>query len=143
MSPSRHPRRHLSLSYIYIYMTCHSYSLSPVGLKTISLFRSTAANRSNLCIVDLPLMILTIQIPISVSSCADRFEHIKSTHPLKASIPTSWPTEDALEALVDKVSVQFIYAATVVGFIESIRHQPTTRLEIVLGISAVGNETIC
>ena len=66
------------------YTTCYSYFLSSVGLNNISLFHSPAANYSNLCIVTLPLMILTSQVPISV----DKFEHIKGTRPasMKAHI---------------------------------------------------------
>ena len=70
---------------------------------------------------------------------SERFEHIKHTHPLRASIPVSWPTADSLNRLVHKSSGQFIYAATVIKFVESIRHRPTTRLDIVLGISPAGS----
>ena len=65
---------------------------------------------------------------------SDKFEEIKETHPLRATIPISWPTEQSLEKLVRKSSGQFIYAATVVRFVESTHHRPTKRLEIILGI---------
>ena len=71
---------------------------------------------------------------------SDKFEHIKDTHPLRAGIPNSWPTPDSLNILVQKSSGQFIYAATVIKFVESIRHRPTTRLNIILGISPPSGE---
>ena len=66
---------------------------------------------------------------------SDKFEHIKLTHPLISTIPVSWPTEDLLKTLVRKSSGQFIYAATVVRFVESKRHRPTARLKMILEIS--------
>ena len=53
---------------------------------------------------------------------SDRFKHIKRTHPLRSSIPKLWPTQELLATLVRKSSGQFIYAATVVKFVESNRH---------------------
>ena len=70
---------------------------------------------------------------------SDKFEEIKDTHPLRSTIPTSWPTEQSLEKLVRKSSGQFIYAATVIRFVESHRHRPTRRLEIILGIDPGDN----
>ncbi|KAF8801648.1 hypothetical protein BYT27DRAFT_7197867 [Phlegmacium glaucopus] len=69
---------------------------------------------------------------------SDKFEDIKRTHPLRSTIPISWPTPQALEVLVRKSSGQFIYGATVVRFVESNRHRPTKRLEIILGIEPPG-----
>ena len=66
---------------------------------------------------------------------SDKFNEIKETHPLRSTIPNSWPSEQSLEMLVRKSSGQFIYAATVVRFVESTHHRPTKRLEIILGIS--------
>jgi NACHT domain len=69
---------------------------------------------------------------------SDKFEHVKRTHPMRSTIPISWPTQQSLETLVRRSSGQFVYAATVVRFIESNRHQPTARLNIILGISPPG-----
>ena len=65
---------------------------------------------------------------------SDKFKEIKETHPLRSTIPVTWPTEQSLENIVRKSSGQFIYAATVVRFVESTRHRPTKGLEIILGI---------
>jgi len=64
----------------------------------------------------------------------DKFQAIKSTHPLRAYIPPQWPGPVVLNRLISKSSGQFIYASTVIGYVTSIRHKPTDRLDIVLGI---------
>jgi NACHT domain len=69
---------------------------------------------------------------------SDKFEQIRCTHRLRSTIPIPWPTEGSLETLVMKSSGQFIFAATVVRFVESIRHRPAARLNIILGISPAG-----
>jgi hypothetical protein len=70
---------------------------------------------------------------------SDNFKEIRSTHRLRSTIPPLWPTEESLERLVKKSSGQFIFAATVVKFVESNRHQPVARLNIILGISPSGS----
>ena len=64
----------------------------------------------------------------------DKFLEIKSSHRLRAYIPPQWPLPDVLKQLVRKSSGQFIYASTVIRYVSSIRHKPTDRLDIVLGI---------
>ena len=64
----------------------------------------------------------------------DKFQEIKSTHRLRGYIPPQWPVPDVLNHLVEKSSGQFIYASTVIRYVSSIRHKPTDRLDIVLGI---------
>jgi len=64
----------------------------------------------------------------------DKFQEIKSTHRLRAYIPPQWPLPGVLEQLVRKSSGQFIYASTVINYVSSIRHKPTDRLDITLGI---------
>ena len=65
---------------------------------------------------------------------ADKFHEIKSTHRLRAYIPSQWPLPDVLEQLVQKSSGQFIYASTLIRYVASIRHKPADRLDIILGI---------
>jgi hypothetical protein len=65
---------------------------------------------------------------------ADKFQEIKSTHPLHAHILPQWPCPDVFNQLVEKSSGQFIYASTVIHYVSSIRHKPMDRLDIVLGI---------
>ena len=63
-----------------------------------------------------------------------KFNRIKATHPMKAYIPASWPTQQTIDNLVQRSSGQFIYASTLVNFISSNKHRPTDRLEIALGL---------
>jgi hypothetical protein len=70
----------------------------------------------------------------------DSFHTISTTHPLKEHIPSEWPTYKVLANLVKKSSGQFIYAATVVKYVSSNRHQPMRRLEIVLGMQPTRND---
>ena len=65
---------------------------------------------------------------------ADKFQEIKSTHPLRAYIPPQWPIPDVMNQLVKKSLGQFIYASTLINYVSSIRHKPVDRLDIVLGI---------
>ncbi|KIM35290.1 hypothetical protein M413DRAFT_32597 [Hebeloma cylindrosporum] len=64
----------------------------------------------------------------------DNFRVIKATHPMRHYIDHSWPSPDVLKGLVQKSSGQFIYASTAVKYVSSIRHNPTDRLNVVLGI---------
>jgi len=64
----------------------------------------------------------------------EKFQEIKSTHRLRAYIPHQWPLPIVLDQLVYKSSGQFIYASTLIRYVTSIRHKPTDRLDIVLGI---------
>jgi hypothetical protein len=69
---------------------------------------------------------------------SDKFEDIRCTHRFRSTIPNPWPTEELLKKLVKKASGQFIFAATVVKFVESNRHRPAVRLDVVLGILPLG-----
>jgi len=64
----------------------------------------------------------------------DNFHKIKTTHPYRKDIPEIWPSPETLEALVKKSSGQFIYAATVIRYVQSRRHRPDHRLEIVMKV---------
>ncbi|KAF9473137.1 hypothetical protein BDN70DRAFT_886136 [Pholiota conissans] len=62
-------------------------------------------------------------------------------HRIGSHLPSSWPAEKDIDRLLSKASGQFIFASTVVKFIDSPRHDPAERLDIILGLSAPGNET--
>jgi len=70
----------------------------------------------------------------------DSIRRIKEKHPFRRMISTTWPGEEVIETLVAKSSGQFIYPATVIKFIDSIRHRPDHRLEMVLKLRATGHE---
>jgi hypothetical protein len=67
-----------------------------------------------------------------------KFQDIKKRHPSGASLPL-WPSENDIERLVQKSSGQFIYASTVIKFIDSHRHWPPDRLD---NIATWENDTI-
>jgi len=64
----------------------------------------------------------------------DQFQQIRETHVFKASIPSSWPSEDQLDQLKYKSSGQFIYATIVIRYVESSLHRPQQRLDAILGL---------
>ncbi|KAF9479167.1 hypothetical protein BDN70DRAFT_879024, partial [Pholiota conissans] len=70
-----------------------------------------------------------------------KFQDIKRKHPSRARFPVPWPTEKDMGRLVEKSSGQFIYAATVVKYLESRRHLPTERLQIIFGLTSPGKDT--
>ncbi|KAF8148274.1 hypothetical protein B0H34DRAFT_268812 [Crassisporium funariophilum] len=63
-----------------------------------------------------------------------RFDNIKQTHPLRTYIPSSWPTAQNINTLVQRASGQFIYASTVIKYVDSPQHRPVERLEALLRI---------
>jgi len=64
----------------------------------------------------------------------DKILEIRDTHPLRSTLPPSWPSDADIRKLVRKSSGQFIYASTAVKYFSSRRHRPTWRLNIVLGV---------
>jgi hypothetical protein len=63
-----------------------------------------------------------------------KFGEIIVNHPAGADIPSGWPSDKDIRWLVEKSSGQFIYASTVVKFVESTSHLPQERLEVVFGL---------
>ncbi|KDR74768.1 hypothetical protein GALMADRAFT_141108 [Galerina marginata CBS 339.88] len=70
----------------------------------------------------------------------DKFAEIKTSHPFKAQILPTWPSEDALRTLVNNSSGQFIYASTVIRFVKSTRHRSPQRLDVILGVRPTHHE---
>jgi len=67
-----------------------------------------------------------------------KFQKLCSTRP---HLPQSWPPKEDIDHLVEKSSGQFIYAATVIRYIESRRHQPEDRLKTVLELRSSQTDT--
>lgn len=61
----------------------------------------------------------------------DKFNELRTNHPQGRHLPTSWPAETAIKTLVHNASGQFIYAATVMKFLNSPRHNPIKALEAI------------
>ncbi|KAF8805051.1 hypothetical protein BYT27DRAFT_7298858 [Phlegmacium glaucopus] len=70
-----------------------------------------------------------------------RFDEIKQNHPLRNLLPPEWPSDSDLIHLVQKSSGQFIYASTIMKYLNSPRHWPTDRLDIIFGLSNPGFDT--
>lgn len=62
----------------------------------------------------------------------EKFAELKSNHPQGPYLPASWPSESSIATLVQNSSGQFIYAATVMKFVDSPRHDPIKALDSVL-----------
>ncbi|KAF8968854.1 hypothetical protein BDZ97DRAFT_332891 [Flammula alnicola] len=71
----------------------------------------------------------------------DSFDKIKKTHPNKPFIPPSWPSSSTIYSLVEKSSGQFIYSSVVMKYVSSLRHRPTDRLEVILGLRSAPYDT--
>lgn len=69
-----------------------------------------------------------------------KFHDITLNHPARAHLPTPWPSGADIDRLVEKSSGQFIYASTVIEFIESHHHSPADRLDIVFGLAPTPDE---
>jgi len=64
-----------------------------------------------------------------------KFDEIKKNHPAGGDLPKPWPSREELDRLVGKSSGQFIYASTVIKFVDSSHHHPQDRLDIVFGLA--------
>ncbi|KAJ7851305.1 hypothetical protein B0H14DRAFT_2509303 [Mycena olivaceomarginata] len=66
----------------------------------------------------------------------DQFTRIRAEHhDTMAAVPDPWPAEEIIQKLVDKSSGYFIYASTIVKFIDDKYFRPTERLDIIMGIA--------
>jgi len=91
-----------------------------------------------------PLRTLTTRLPLDNAYAAyfdikvflqSKFVEIKENHPAGGDLPNPWPSRKELERLVEKASGQFIYASTVIKFVDSPHHLPQDRLDIVFGLA--------
>lgn len=62
----------------------------------------------------------------------EKFQDIKKYHTLRDTLPQKWPGVSVMDTLVRNSSGQFIYAATVMRYIESPHHDPNEHLATVL-----------
>ncbi|KAJ7508047.1 hypothetical protein B0H11DRAFT_1848433 [Mycena galericulata] len=66
----------------------------------------------------------------------DEFTRIhREHHTTMAVVPSPWPSSAIIENLVWKSSGYFIYASTVIKFIDDENFRPTDRLEIIMGLA--------
>ncbi|KAF8175130.1 hypothetical protein BJ912DRAFT_38793 [Pholiota molesta] len=70
-----------------------------------------------------------------------KFSEIRNLHPSRNTLPLPWPSEEDIDYLVRKASGQFIYASTVMKYIDSPRRNPTKQLKIICGLADRGKDT--
>jgi len=70
-------------------------------------------------------------------ACTDQ---IRLGHRFASFIPEDWPSDSDLDAIVTKSGGQFIYAATVLRYIDSPIHKPHERLQDILGMQTVRSD---
>ncbi|KAF8194725.1 hypothetical protein K438DRAFT_1827335 [Mycena galopus ATCC 62051] len=61
----------------------------------------------------------------------DEFSRIHRTHHMMRHIPSPWPPSQTLDWLVEQSSGYFIYASTVIKFVDDEYSQPTRQLDII------------
>ena len=66
----------------------------------------------------------------------DGLSQLKRTHPIAEIIGSEWPPHESIEALVHKSSGHFIYAYSVLKYIDSHRYRPQDCLDTVLSLRA-------
>ncbi|KAF7372942.1 putative nwd2 protein [Mycena sanguinolenta] len=69
------------------------------------------------------------------------FSRIHRDHPTMTKIPSPWPGPRVLEELVQKSSGYFIYASTIIKFIDDENYRPTARLALVQDGNRTGSES--
>ena len=60
------------------------------------------------------------------------FVDMQRIHRLGKHLPRTWPDQQAISSLVERSSGHFIYASTVIRYIQSQKHRPDDRLEVIL-----------
>ena len=60
------------------------------------------------------------------------FMDIRKVHRLRKHLPHTWPNQKAIGSLVERSSGHFIFASTVIRYIQSQKHRPDDRLEVIL-----------
>ena len=68
------------------------------------------------------------------SSFSDIHRRRHTRFPSMSSLPLPWPSENVISFLVKKSSGQFIFAATVIRFVDEDRKLPPTQLQVVLDV---------
>ncbi|KAJ6465446.1 hypothetical protein C8R45DRAFT_1174019 [Mycena sanguinolenta] len=72
---------------------------------------------------------------------SDEFARIHREHRTMANIPLPWPLPDILEKLVRKSSGHFIYASTIIKFIDYKNYRPTQQLAVVQDANSTSSQS--
>ena len=133
---------HVSSVYFTTHSSCHQQIQSPILLPHRKPKIREAFDESAMGLLTVRLMLDNKYLPDEDirTFLVSKFQDIKKRHPSGTSL-ASWPPADDIERLVHKSSGQFIYASTVIKFIDSHRHWPPDRLDIIFGILPRGKTT--
>ncbi|KAJ7627091.1 hypothetical protein FB45DRAFT_1059919 [Roridomyces roridus] len=77
---------------------------------------------------------ITPSFPAVQTYLQDEFAHIVGHHKMMTGVPVPWPDQQVLAHLIYRSSGYFIYAATVIKFIDDPDFRPTDRLSIIMGM---------
>ncbi|KAJ7819329.1 hypothetical protein B0H13DRAFT_390990 [Mycena leptocephala] len=69
------------------------------------------------------------------------FTRIHREHLTMRNVPTPWPTSEVLKILIEKSSGYFVYASTVIKFIDDKKSRPTERLAVLQNLSSTQSDT--
>ncbi|KAJ7196366.1 hypothetical protein GGX14DRAFT_376192, partial [Mycena pura] len=69
------------------------------------------------------------------------FARIHREHSTMAAVPTPWPSPDVVDRLVEKSSGYFIYASTIIKYIDDKAHRPTRRLAAIEALSGSSSQS--
>ncbi|KAJ6491203.1 hypothetical protein C8R45DRAFT_991657 [Mycena sanguinolenta] len=72
---------------------------------------------------------------------SDEFARIHREHDTMRNIPRPWPSPDVLDNLVEKSSGHFIYASTIIKFIDDKNYRPMQRLAVVQDAKSTDSES--
>ena len=64
------------------------------------------------------------------------FVDIRNVHRLGEQLPHTWPGQQAIDSVVERSSGHFIYASTVIRYIQCPKHRPDDRLDVILRLRA-------
>ncbi|KAJ7626976.1 hypothetical protein FB45DRAFT_57012 [Roridomyces roridus] len=65
----------------------------------------------------------------------DEFGRISRDHKMMVSVTAPWPSQQVLEHLIERSSGYFIYAATVIKFLDDPDFRPTDGVSIIMGMA--------
>ncbi|KAF7372899.1 NACHT domain-containing protein [Mycena sanguinolenta] len=123
-----------------------SSSQSPIPLRFIIASRHEAHIRE---MFDSPIYVdhhLSVNLVQSFDDVRkylrDEFSRIHREHYSMKSVPSPWPMPDVLEKLVEKSSGHFIYASTIIRFVDDKSYRPTERLAVVQDPNGSGSESV-
>jgi len=71
----------------------------------------------------------------------DKFDEVRSKHPLGPYIPASWPGNHVIPTLVNRSSGQFIFASTVGKYISDPNQKPSEQLDIIMAVRPAPTDT--